>query len=83
MPHFTILAAKPTAEMVLGSLLVALLLASVVILLSLPWLAWFQQELKYINTEIERNEGNTKEQARWKRRKKRLWLSILPGRHYE
>ena len=83
MSFFTILAARTTAEAVLGCLLIALLLAGVVILLSLPWLAWFQQELKYINTEIQRNKENAKEQTRWKRRKKKLWLSILPFCKYE
>ena len=72
-----------SSETVLGVLLILLLLALVVLLLSLPWIEWFRQELKYINTEIERNAENEREQNRWKRRKKRLLLSIIPGIKYE
>lgn len=36
----------------------------------------FSQELKYINTEIGRTEGN--EQRYWKQRRWRLWLSLIP-----
>ena len=36
----------------------------------------FSLELKYINMEIGRTTGA--EQRRWKREKRRLWLSLLP-----
>lgn len=36
----------------------------------------FSRERNYINTEIERTTGA--ERRRWKREKRRLWLSLLP-----
>ena len=36
----------------------------------------FSRERNYINAEIERTTGAT--QKRWKRRKRRLWLMLLP-----
>lgn len=36
----------------------------------------FKKELRLINMEIRRTEG--KERERWLRRKRRLWLSIIP-----
>lgn len=36
----------------------------------------FSQELEYINMEIERTEGS--ERRYWRRRKRRLWLSLIP-----
>ncbi|MBE6750538.1 MAG: hypothetical protein E7560_05185 [Ruminococcaceae bacterium] len=48
--------------------------------LILIWIAIFlnifARELKYLNTEIKRTSGN--ERKYWKRRKRRLWLSLLP-----
>jgi len=48
--------------------------------LILIWIAIFlnifARELKYFNTEIKRTSGN--ERKYWKRRKRRLWLSLLP-----
>ena len=61
--------------------LIILLLIMVVLMCSIPWIQWFRRELKYINSEINRNEGREKE--RWKRRKKRLLLSIIPFVPYE
>lgn len=81
--HLTTLAVQATGEAILSCLLILVLIITVIILLSLPWIDWFRQELKYINTEIERYKDNPREQARWKRRKKRLLLSILPGHKYE
>lgn len=71
------------SETVLGILVIVLMLSVVVLLCATPWIEWFRQELKYINTEIRRNEHNPREQARWKRRKKRLLLSLLPFYKYE
>ena len=36
----------------------------------------FSRELKYLNTEIRRTSG--KERKYWKKRKRRLWWSLLP-----
>lgn len=71
------------SETVLGVLVIVLMLTVVVLLCASPWIDWFRQELKYINIEIERNSHNPREQARWKRRKRRLLLSLLPGFKYE
>lgn len=45
-----------------------------------PWLHDFRRELRYINMEINRTTG--REQAHWKKKKKRLLLSLLPFFHY-
>lgn len=74
-----------TAAIFRGSVLNLLLtiggILAVVLLLSIPWYIWFQQELRYINSEIQRTEGAVQE--RWKQRKRRLLLSIIPGIKYE
>ena len=80
---FTFTTLAISSEKALGILLIFLLLAGVAFLFSIPYLDWFRQELKYINIEIERNSHNPREQARWKRRKKRLLLSLLPFYKYE
>ena len=36
----------------------------------------FKQELKYLNCEIERTDGE--EQKYWIRRRRKLWLSLIP-----
>ena len=36
----------------------------------------FSRELKYLNCEIGRTRGS--ERRRWKRRRRKLWLSLLP-----
>ena len=36
----------------------------------------FSQELKYINCEIRRNDGS--ERRYWIRKRRRLWLSLIP-----
>lgn len=71
------------SETVLGILVIVLMLAVVALLCATPWIDWFRQELKYINTEIQRNSHNPREQARWKRRKRRLLMSLLPFHKYE
>ena len=40
----------------------------------------FSITLKYINTEIGRSEGEMK--AYWLRRRRKLWLSLLPFMKY-
>lgn len=71
------------SETVLGILLIILMLGVIAYVIALPWLSWFKQELKFLNIEIERHKHNPREQERWKRRKKRLWRSILPFVKYE
>lgn len=61
---------------VLDMLYLILGILAVLLLLSLPWLNWFLREMRFLNMEIQRSHG--KEQERWKRRKRRLWLSIIP-----
>lgn len=36
----------------------------------------FSTELKYLNIEIKRTDGE--EQKYWKRRRRKLWLSLIP-----
>lgn len=68
---------------IVGIVMILLLLIVVAILCAMPYINWFRQELKYINTEIQRNAEHPREQARWKRRKKRLLKSLLPFVKYE
>ena len=79
---FTTLAID-ASERVLGGLLIILMLSIVALAIAAPYLNWFRHELKYINTEIERNKENEREQNRWKRRKRRLLLSLIPFVPYE
>lgn len=44
------------------------------------WVSEFQAELKYLNNEIGRTRG--KERKRWIKRRRRLWLSIIPFIRY-
>lgn len=41
----------------------------------------FQTELKYIKGEIRRNHGM--ERKHWQKKKRRLWLSLLPFVKYK
>ena len=43
---------------------------------SVQFLSGFSDELKYLNTEINRTRG--KERRYWKHRTNRVWLSLLP-----
>lgn len=61
---------------VLGLLYLLIGVLVLLLLLSIPWLTWFCRELRFLNMEIQRNHG--KEKERWKRRKRRLWLSLIP-----
>ena len=79
---FTTLA-MTTSERILGVLLIILMLGVVALAIMTPYIQWFRQELKYINTEIERNASNKREQNRWKRRKRRLLMSLIPFVPYE
>lgn len=80
--NYTITKLSATAEeTAIGIVLIVLLLLFVLLACSMPWIRWFKQELKYINSEINRNEG--REKARWQRRKKRLLMSLIPFVKYE
>ena len=79
---FTTLALN-SSERVLSVLLIILMLTIMVLAICAPYLNWFRRELKYINTEIERNKENEREQNRWKRRKRRLLMSLIPFVPYE
>ena len=59
------------------------LLTVIIVIFACLLLAWFIRklntflnELRYINMEIQRNEGE--ERAFWLRKKKRLWKIFLP-----
>lgn len=79
---FTTLAYN-SSETVLSVLLIVIMLGIVVLAIAAPYLNWFRHELKYVNTEIDRNKENEKEQNRWKRRKRRLLMSLIPFVKYE
>lgn len=40
------------------------------------WAMEFRRELEYVKMEINRTEGEEKKY--WKRRKREMWLSLLP-----
>lgn len=42
----------------------------------------FSRELRYVNMKIH-NSRHDKELAYWEKRKKNLWLSLLPFRSYD
>jgi len=44
------------------------------------WFTFFKKELRHLNLEIARTDGSEKEH--WKKRKKRLLLSIIPFFRY-
>lgn len=52
----------------------------VVLIGFMKWLLDFRGELHYLNIEIHRTRG--KEQTYWIRKRRRLWLSILPFVRY-
>ena len=73
--------ALAATEQVLGVLLIILMLTVVLLAILSPWIRWFCRELKFINIEIQRNTG--REQQRWLRRRRRLWMSVIPFVKYE
>lgn len=76
MNPFILLAVVRTERTVQATLLGALVIFVVAFVLSIPWMLWFRREWKYLTSEIGRNYG--KERERWKRRRRRLLLSIIP-----
>ena len=64
---------------VLDTVIVYLVFFCVFLLLAARVIRWyfqFSQQLRYLNKEIRRNRGA--ERKLWKRRRRRLWLSLLP-----
>jgi hypothetical protein len=57
-------------------IVVAIMTGLFTIVAAVPFVSSFSRELKYLNNEIERTSG--KERMRWKRQRRRLWLSLLP-----
>lgn len=60
-----------------------ILIGAAIVVVSLPvlialaaFINSFSSELRYLNREIRRSEGAGREH--WKRRKRKLWLSLLP-----
>lgn len=72
---------KPSGIMVIVAFMVALVILLLLIILFISDVKDFRQELRIINCEIERCEGE--EQKEWKRRKRRLWLSLIPFVKYQ
>ncbi len=56
--------------------LLGLILGVVFIVFAVIWLQEFRFELRNINDEINRNEGQ--ERKYWIARKRHLWLSLIP-----
>ena len=56
--------------------IVVLLILFVIITGIIQFYNEFVAELEYLNTEIERTDGE--ERAYWSFRRRRLWLSLLP-----
>ena len=57
-------------------LIIGFIALAVLIVWIANWFIAFARELKYLNNEICRTEGE--ELSYWLNRKKRLWLSLLP-----
>ena len=75
--QFLLAAFSFTPQMMRLAIGIVIVLAVVIFLaVFLPWLRDFRHEMRYINMEIRRNRG--REREHWIKRKRRLWLSILP-----
>ena len=68
----------PPSELIYNLLITvsAVLIAVLLICRLVLRLAEFKRELKYLNTEIRRTRGS--ERDYWQKRKRRLWLSVVP-----
>ena len=68
----------------LDMLTIFIIITVVIVLLCIiliPWILSFREELKYINMEIGRTDG--RERAHWEKKKKKLWLSLIPFFPYD
>ena len=63
-----------------GVAIIGAIVAVALLLNFLEWITFFKKELRRINGEIQRTDG--REREHWKKRKKRLLLSILPFFRY-
>lgn len=61
-------------------MLVLVFLGIVLLVLIARWHMSFKKELRHVSIEIGRTDG--KEREYWVRKKRRLWLSILPFVRY-
>ena len=61
-------------------LVFAILALPIIVVLIAIHLNGFIQELRYLNTEIARTTG--KQREHWLRRRRRLWLSLIPFVRY-
>ena len=65
-------------------MLTVFVLATIGLILLCLWLVpliiSFRDELEYLNMEIQRTDG--RERAHWEKKKKKLWLSLLPFVRY-
>lgn len=57
-------------------LLIAVIILSALMVYLVSSMNEFSRELRYLNREIKRSYG--KERKVWLRRRRRLWLSLLP-----
>lgn len=74
IPLETILLASNLEK--IGICLVGILVFAIVSAFVISFIKAFKSDLRYIEMEIHRTEG--REQAHWKRRKKELYLSLIP-----
>ena len=65
-------------------MLTIFVLATIGLILLCLWLVpviiGFRDELEYLNMEIQRTEG--RERAHWEKKKRKLWLSLIPFVRY-
>lgn len=60
---------------------VALIVVGIIVAsIGISFVQAFRADLKYINMEISRTEG--REQAHWIKRRRQLWLSLIPFYRY-
>ena len=63
----------------IDTVMICLVFSCVFLLIAARVIRWyfqFSQQLRYLNKEIRRTRGA--ERKLWKRRRRRLWLSLLP-----
>lgn len=60
----------------IGLAFIGAVLAIAILINLFEWITFFRKELRHLNGEIQRTSG--RERAYWKKRKKRLLLSIIP-----
>lgn len=75
-----LLAVSATSWVKLAAVVLGILFVAALIAIFIPWVLDFRRELHYIRMEIQRNTGEEREY--WIKRKKKLWLSILPFFRY-